>query len=362
MTEEVVERMPVCVGVDCHADSHTLVWVDPVGRVLGEYVTQGPATFAEAVAQVQQAAVARGVAMRWGLESTGSYGHAFAVFLVAQGMEVYEVPPRLAHRQRRLARRAGKSDQLDAHAVALVVLREGDRLSRFYGEPASEELRLYYDLRDRLVRERTQEINRLRHALLRLGLPTVPPDLTTARSQATLRAALAHHVTAGPIARAVRLEVDLGLARLAQLTTDIHTIEGRLRPLAKAWPSLLALRGVSTCVAAGLVGHAGDLRNLRSAAAFAMRSGTAPVPHASGKTWHVRVNHGGNRQLNRLLYIVAMVQRCTPGHPGQLYYARKLAEGKTPRAAMRCLKRRLANVIYHALQTDAASSAQELAA
>jgi transposase len=84
-----------------------------------------------------------------------------------------------------------------------------------------------------------------------------------------------------------------------------------------------------------------------------MRSGAAPVVCSSGRNQHVRVNHAGDRQLNRLLHIIALVQRRTLDHAGQHYYARKLAEGKTPRSAMRCLKRRLATIVYYRLLEDA---------
>jgi transposase len=114
-------------------------------------------------------------------------------------------------------------------------------------------------------------------------------------------------------------------------------------------PELLEMRGVSTVTAAGLIGHAGDLRNCRDADAFAMRSGAAPVPNASGQRQGVRVNIGGNRQLNRLLYSIALVQLRSDDHPGRKYYDRKRGEGKSAKAAIRCLKRQLATVVYYRL-------------
>lgn len=86
-----------------------------------------------------------------------------------------------------------------------------------------------------------------------------------------------------------------------------------------------------------------------------MRSGTAPVPYSSGRNQHVRVNHFGDRELNRLLWIVAMVQLCLPDHPGRKYFDRKRAEGKAPRAAMRCLKRQLATIVFLRLREDQAA-------
>lgn len=346
---------PLVAGVDCHAESHTVVVVDGLGRTVGELVVRSElAAFADAREQIEQWAGAREAgAVVWGLESTGSYGRGFAEFLVASGDVVYEVPPRLGHAERKRARRLGKSDALDAHAIATVVLREGARLTRFYGERMEEELRLYYDHRDRLVRERTALINRVRHAARRLGITDVPLDLTSASGLERVMTLLAAHAAPSAIALAVRTELDFTCTRLRLLGEQIAELERRLRPLVKPWRALMALVGVSDRVAAGLIGHAGDLRNVRNAAAFAMRSGAAPVVCSSGRNHHVRVNHAGDRQLNRLLHIIALVQRRTPDHVGQHYYARKLAEGKTPRAAMRCLKRRLATIVYYRLLEDA---------
>ncbi|MGH9423828.1 MAG: IS110 family transposase, partial [Thermoanaerobaculia bacterium] len=216
----------VIAGVDCHAESHTIVVVDGVlGRRVGELVvraTEGFEAFRSARSEVEQLASAHGDGtVVWGLESTGSYGRHFAEFLVASGDIVYEVPPRVAHAERKRARRLGKSDELDAHAIAKVVLREGERLTRYYGARLEEELRLYYDHRDRLVRERTQLINRLRHAARRLGITDVPADLTSARGLERLSSTTATHPASSPIELAVRTELDFSLTRLRLLGEQI---------------------------------------------------------------------------------------------------------------------------------------------
>jgi transposase len=124
-----------------------------------------------------------------------------------------------------------------------------------------------------------------------------------------------------------------------------------LSPLVKILaPELLAIPGISTVTAAGLIGHAGDMRNTRNSDAFAMRTATAPLQWSSGKTQSVRINTGGNRQLNRLLYIVALVQLRFRAYAGRIYFDRKCAEGKTPKAAMRPLKRQLSTIVYFRLR------------
>lgn len=138
---------------------------------------------------------------------------------------------------------------------------------------------------------------------------------------------------------------------IMDLNAKIKNLECIIRPLVRnIAPELLALHAVSDVAAAGFIGHAGDLTNVRNASAFAMRSGTAPMECSSGRREAVRVNLGGDRQLNRLLHTAAMSQVRRSGHPGRIYYDRKRGEGKTHLSAMRCLKRTLATVVYYRLR------------
>ena len=110
--------------------------------------------------------------------------------------------------------------------------------------------------------------------------------------------------------------------------------------------------------AAGLIGHIGSTLNYRNADAFASHAGTAPVQCSSGKYQSVRLNTGGNRQLNRCLHNIANSQMHATGHAGKVYYDRKRSEGKTHREAMRCLKRRLAAVVFRALKSASSPAAK----
>lgn len=119
---------------------------------------------------------------------------------------------------------------------------------------------------------------------------------------------------------------------------------------------LLAIRGVGPIVAAKILAETRGVRRFRSAAAFAAHSGTAPIPASSGRVQRHRLNRGGNRQLNRALYTIAMVQaRWDPS--ARAYLDRKISEGKSANEALRCLKRHLANVVYRALIADTDASA-----
>lgn len=340
--------MRFVAGVDTHKDSHTVVFLNHAGHVVQSVTI--PTTQAGYVQALQTAAQLGEVT--WGLESTGCYGSAFARMLIEGGALVYEVPGSFTKRHRRRSSRTGKSDALDAQAIAEAVLREADRLPRYTADPEREATRLRFEQRDRMVKQRTEAINRLRSAALRLDIRNLPSDLSTEIGLGTVERSSEQFRNADPAVQALLDELRYATEDIRQLNARIRSVEKLLDPMVRrAAPDLLKVRGVSTVVAAGLIGHAGNLDNCRNAGAFAMRSGTAPVSCSSGKHSAVRVNVGGNRQLNRLLHIMALNQIRSKDHAGRIYYDRKRAEGKTARAALRCLKRQLSNLVYFHLRS-----------
>ena len=128
---------------------------------------------------------------------------------------------------------------------------------------------------------------------------------------------------------------------------------GKAHAVGRALPAVV---GVGPVVAARVRGEVGDVRRFVSAPAFAMACGVAPIPASSGQTTRHRLNRGGNRRLNASLHTVALVQARVDAR-AKAYLARKRAEGKSWREALRCLKRHLADVIYRALLIDAAETA-----
>ena len=334
--------MEIVAGVDCHKDSHTIVFLNRFGQPMRKLTIK---TTDSGYRQAISAARGLGEVV-WGLEGSGTYGRSFARTLVAKGMVVYEVPGVLTKRHRKQGSHHGKSDENDARAIGEVVIREPGRLPRFLEIEEQEALRLRYDQRDHLVRERTMRVNRIRHGLLRLGRE-MPVQLRSRLSLKRLAESLGKIKRPGLMDEAVLDEIRFNVASIERLDNEIQRIQRLIQPLIKKFaPELLKLHGVSNVVAAGLIGHCGNVNNLRNADAFAMRSATAPVSCSSGRNVSVRVNTGGNRQLNRLLHIVALVQVRSSDHLGKIYYDRKRAEGKTHLAAMRALKRQLSTVVY----------------
>ena len=333
------------IGIDTHKDSLAACRVDERGAPIDER------TFANDPADHRALADwIGGPEVVVGIEGSASFGAALARSLVAAGLTVREVPPQLSRRERLRTRRAGKSDPGDALAIARVTLRETD-LPPVRLLDRTLELRLLVEAREDLVVEQTRVRNRL-HADLR----TLLPGYGAAAANLT---AVRHQRTVGRLLRALRgVQAELArgrLARLRRLGLEIAELTARLSARVAGHP-LLRLPGVGVVVTARLIGEAGDLARFRSADAFAMLAGVAPIPASSGQTQHLRLNRGGNRQLNRALYMIALVQASHDG-AGRDYIAKKRAEGKTGRDAIRALKRQLVRTVFGLLQEGTQSLA-----
>ena len=228
------------------------------------------------------------------------------------------MPPKLMAGARRSSREPGKSDPIDALAVARAALREPDLpIARLDGP--EREVRLLVDHREDLVGQRTAHENRLRWHLHELAPGGEPPPRTLGRPAVldALGARLAGRD--GPVARIAR---DL-VARIRELTHRGRPPRaGAGRPRPPLAPALLALQGCGVLTAAKLVGEVAGIGRFRSAAAFARWDGTAPVPVWSGNDTRHRLCRGGNRQVNAALHRIAVTQLRRPGR-GRDYVAKR---------------------------------------
>lgn len=324
------------IGIDTHKDSLAACAVDDLGAVLGEATfVNDPAGHADLAAWAGR--VAPGA--RLGFEGSSTYGAAAARTIERLGMTVREVPPQLSRRERGRTRRAGKSDPGDALAIARVTARETDLPPIRRVDPTTE-LGLLLAARTDVVTEATRVRNRLHADLVVL----VPGYGATAANLVWER----HLVTVTRVLRRLPgVHAELArdrLVELRRLQARGQALAGRIGQLIVGHP-LLGLPGVGPLTAATLVARTGDPSRFRSADAFAMLAGVAPIPASSGQTQRMRLNRGGNRELNRALHVIATVQaRCHP--PAQAYVARKVAEGKSRRDAIRCLKRQLVRTVF----------------
>ena len=335
------------IGVDPHKDSHTLVAVDAAGCKRGQLTVP-----ARQDGHLRAVGWARrlGEPVRWAVEDCRHVSGGLLRDLLAGGESVVAVPPKLMARTRASVRQRGKSDPIDALAVARAAQREPELPAARLDEQALD-LRLLVDHRRALIAERTRIINRLRwhcHAL-DPDLAPGPRELSRKVAQAKLLGRLA----ARPVS--VRCELALELVEAVRaLTEKITGLDRRLTHLVSPLaPSLMAMPGVGVLTAAVLVGETAGVDRFTSKAAFALHAGAAPIPVWSGNNVRVRLNRGGNRQLNAALHVIALTQLRPGVHPpARALYDRLRAAGKTRPEALRVLKRRLADVVYRNLHYD----------
>ena len=331
------------IGIDTHKATLAACAVDELGRAVGE------ATFInDPAGHVAFIAWARSITPKAmiGIEGSSSFGAPLAWAVHCAGLSVREVPPHLSRAERQRTRRPGKSDPGDALAIARVTARETN-LPPIRLPDRTSELKLFLEAREDLVAETTRVRNRLHAHLLALvpGYGGTVANLVAAR----------HRITVGRLQRgntAVQAELARALlVRLARLEREVAALTARIGALVDGHP-LLGLPGAGPITVARLIAEVGDVSRFRSADAFAMLAGVAPIPASSGQTQRLRLNRGGNRQLNRALHVIALVQ-AWHHPPAQTFIARKRAEGKTWREALRALKRHLARVVFRLLTSPA---------
>jgi transposase len=339
----------VTIGADLHKRSHTVVAVDEQGRKLAERtVAATPAGHLELLAWAR----ARYPERRWALEDCRHLSRRLERDLVTAGEAVVRVPPKLMAGARRGGREPGKSDPIDALAVARAALREPDLpVARLDGP--ERELRLLVDHREDLVAERTRAQSRLRWHLHELMPDEEPPSRGLDRRHIleALEARLA--ALDGMVAR---IAADL-VGRIREQTLAIDGLEREIAAMvASLAPHLLALPGCGPLGAAKLVGETAGIGRFRSSAAFARHNGTAPVPVWSANSGRHRLSRSGNRQLNVALHRIAVTQIRLPGR-GRDYLAKRMAAGDSKTEAIRALRRRISDEVYRRMTHDEADHA-----
>jgi transposase len=291
----------------------------------------------------------------WAIEDVRHVSGRFERCLVARGERVVRVAPKLMAGARASARTRGKSDPIDALAVARAAIREGvESLPTAVLDERALELRLLADHRDDLVAARTRDQCRLRWHLHDLDPTFTVPARALDRPiwWRRIRTRLTHEPTA------VRVRIAL------ELVDQIARSSGRISELERelAWrvhdyaPRLVAERGCGPLTAAKLIGEIAGADRFSSDAKLARSAGSAPIPASSGNTTRHRLDRGGNRQLNCALHRLA-VNKGLWDPESAAYLARRQADGKTRKEALRCLKRHLTRRVWQLLRTPPTSNA-----
>jgi transposase len=336
----------IVLGADMHKSSHTVAAIGAgTGEMLGD-TTVGVGS--RGFDQVLQWARALGGDRVWALEDCRHVSGSFERFLIARGERAVRVPTRLMANSRRSSRERGKSDRIDALAVARAALAEGIQTLPTAALAGPElDIRLLVDHRERLVRTRCGLNNTLQWHLHDLWPELDLPGSSLFYGKWSTR--IARRLARAEQTMRVRIARD-ELRRLRALTQAINVLEAEIAELVgQVAPQLLTEPGFGPLTAAKLVGEIAGAGRFASDAKLARAAGLAPIPISSGRTDRHWLDRGGNRQINAAIHRVAVTRaRC---HPETIaFVARKKTEGKTHREAIRRLKRHLARRIWHLLR------------
>jgi transposase len=220
----------------------------------------------------------------WAIEDCRHVSARLERALLAAGERVVRVPAGMTGQTRKLSREAGKSDPIDARAVALAVVRDGVKsFPVAFTDEHAMEIRVLADYRDQIIIERTRMINRLRWHLVaiapELEAQLKPASLRGPRICARLNRQLAK-LTPSPQLRVARWL----LKRITAIVAEERELFRELTALLEAHaPQLLAQSGCGTATAAIIIGRTAGAKRFPTDGHFARHAGTAPIPASSGK-------------------------------------------------------------------------------
>ena len=336
----------IVLGADTHKHSHTIAAVSAAtGELLGEQLAAvgrcGLAALLQWARRLDEERI-------WALEDCRHVSGSLERFLIERGERVLRIPTHLTANARKSARQRGKSDPIDALNVARAALQEGlESFPVAHLDGPELDLRLLVDHRERLVRHRVELNSTLQWHLHDLWPELQLPGGALFSKKWSTR--IGRRLARAEQTMRVRIARD-ELRRLRELTLTINQLEREISALVeRIAPQLLTEPGFGPLIAAKLVGEIAGVQRFATPAKLARAAGVAPIPASSGNTQRQRLDPGGNRQINAALHRVVVTRaRCHPATRD--YIARRRAEGKSTREAIRCLKRYLVRHVWRLLQ------------
>ena len=353
-TQPATTALPAAVlGIDTHRDVNTAAVVAANGAFLGcrEFPTSGTGC-----TDLLGWAMTLGRVTRAGVECTGSYGASVSRMLQARGIEVIEVN----QPDKRERRNRGKTDAVDAEAAARAVLSGRATATAKTGDGPVEALRMLKMVRDSAVHARTKAINQLkailvtakpdlRESLSGLGAKTLIRRCSTLEEPPAANASGATPASHADSAAVVATVYSLRVlpTRILGLTREADDAEKQMTTLlSQHAPALIARTGIGPDSATALLLVAGDNPDrIHTEASFAALCGVSPVEASSGNTQRRRLNRGGDRRANAALYRIVL-SRLRWDTRTQEYMTRRVAQGRTRREVIRCLKRYIAREAF----------------
>ena len=337
------------IGIDPHKATHTAVAIDDDENVIDEF------TLEAADDQVERlTGWAEGFTKReWAVESANGLGYLISQQLVAAGETVFDVPPVLASRVRLMGSgKSQKNDPNDARSIAIAALRS-DRLRVVEPDDHVVVLRLLVKRHRDMARLRNKHCSRLHALLLELEAGGIEGKISVGHASRLLDSVTAADETARYRILIAREVVD----DVARLDATLKASKKRIAAAVTAsGTSVTDIVGVGPIGAATIIGYTRDVTRFPTKGHYATYNATAPIEVSSGGNTRHRLNLRGNRILNHAIHIAAVTQLRHDTN-GRIYFDKKIAEGKTPKEAIRALKRRISDAVYRALVVDAARPA-----
>jgi len=388
------------VGIDSHKDTHTAVFIDCFFEKLGELTFENlPFKFGAFLSEALKLQ-AEGTALVFGMEDVTAYGRQLAVFLKENGLLVKHVNALLVARERKNRNTVHKTDSFDAECAARVLLSKFAELP--IADPSDKYLmlRTLVMRRDFIVKNNAALKNHL-HTLLLAHYPRYdkffhdlycksslafftkypsPPTLigvTAAQIADCLKEASSGRVGINKASQILGMVNESGFDGLEFQEVRDMTIRSTIRQiqynlielesvdsdladfLERFECTLTSMNGINVVTAAQMLSCIGDIKRFPTPAKLARYSGIAPVSYSSGKQDAQYANRRGDRELNSLFYCLAvrLVAAVKPTNRAinpffYEYYHRKLSEGKTKKQALKCVQRRLVNIIWTMLTNN----------
>ena len=336
--------MSVMIGIDPHKGSHTAVVVDDDEVVIDTIRVR---TSVNQMRTLQDWASGYDVRC-WAIESARGLGYLLAQQLVAAGEQVVDVPPMMASRVRVLGSgKSQKNDPNDARSVAISALRHPN-LTVVGRDDHAQVLGLLAKRHRDIARLKNKAACRLHALLMELKPGGLASEMTVNKANTLL-------ASVDPVDQVARQRVVIAnelVDDIVRFNTQMLASKKRIRiAVVASGTSLCDIRGIGPIGAAMILGSVGDIARFPAAGHFASYNATAPIEASSGNKNRHRLNPRGNRKLNHVLHMAAVSQLRYPSQ-GRTYYDKKITEGKTPKEAIRALKRRISGVVYRRLVAD----------
>jgi transposase len=333
----------IAIGVDAHKRIHVALALDARGQELSRWqAINSP----EGWQDLLEWAVGIGEPRQWGIEGAWSYGRGLAQYLVECGEVVYEINPRWTALRRRGARRPGKTDRLDARAVALFVRQEAPDLPRVTQDDKSAILDLLATEREAAVAEAIRLRNQLHGLLMQLD-PQYRQWLPRLASRSSLDVVEQHQFPGtSPLQEERAGVVRRMVQRLRLAMNQVEEVSEKIKRLAQeGFSPLTQIFGINLLTAGTLAGILGPGCRFSSDAELAAYAGVAPLETSSAGVVRHRLSRSGNRRLNGIVHLITWTQ-IRGWQPARCYLERRMSEGKSRREATRALKRFIIRAIW----------------